>query len=116
MSGLNSLFDLADGMLDAFEGASPKGERHESARAARGSSPDVRAVTGPRGYSAHGTGHRAESPCTETGIVVLSRSRCQTIEAIDAATGETTWIVTSGRDRAECNSAELAQKVSALLG
>lgn len=119
MAGLNSLFDLADGMLNAFEGVSgvaPGHDRDEPpARVARGSSPGVRAVVEP-----HARGDRRDlrsaPPSSETGIVVSSRARCQTVEAIDAITGETTWVVTSGRDRVECNSADLARKVSNILG
>jgi hypothetical protein len=46
----------------------------------------------------------------------ISRQEFRIIESIDAQTGSEIWVVTNGRDRAECRSQEFATRVRAALG
>jgi hypothetical protein len=51
-----------------------------------------------------------------SGDVAISRQEFRVIGSIDAATGSEIWVVTNGRDRAECGSQEFALRVRAALG
>ncbi len=93
---MDSLFDFADDVLDGVEQVlGPPAER--SAQPAP--SPPSR-----RGSS-------AGSPSSSTVIV---RRQFRVIEAIED--GDPVWVVTDGRDRAECSSAAFANRVRDSLG
>jgi len=104
MRGINQIFDFADGVLDALEGK-PVG----STAAQRPPAPPA----------------RSESGKPESRVAVPSRALLRAnaghgayriVESHDGGTGEVRYVVTNGRDRAECNSATFAQKVKDCLG
>lgn len=107
MSGIDSLFDLADAALDAFDRLSPEAP----GRRPTAPSPATHASAAPPAGST-----RSGSAGSGRRSVAIATSRFRVVDAIDAGTGAETWVVTDGRDRAECNSAEFARRVRVALG
>ena len=97
MAGVDSLFDLAEGVLDGFDRI--LGPENSPNRR-----PDAKATA-----SRHDP-----RPSRETSIAVAKR-RFRVVEAINED-GADVWVVTDGRDRAECSSAAFAARVRDALG
>ena len=108
MRGINEIFDLADGVLDALEGkpvGSTAAQRPpipsaNSTTTSESRKPESRSVAPSRALSRSSAGH----------------GTYRIVESHDGSTGEVRYVVTNGRDRAECNSATFAQKVKDCLG
>lgn len=105
--GIHSFFDLADDLLDTIGApAAPQRRPSRSSRSSR------------EADSGHGSPAPASSPAPQAAATTgtLARQSYRVIDSIDASTGAQTWVVTNGRDRAECSSQELAARVRAALG
>jgi cyanophycinase-like exopeptidase len=108
MRGINQIFDLADNVLDALEGK-PVG----STAAQRSPAPSVNSTT------RSGSGKpepRVAAPSRALSRANAGHGAYRIVESHDGGTGEVRYVVTNGRDRAECNSATFAQKVKDCLG
>lgn len=107
MSTIGSFFDLLDDGIDAFENLSGMPSSRERRRAPPSASSGDRRKPAP-------------APTATTAVVVASSARrtgsFRVVEATDADTGRTSYVVTNGRDRAECSSAEFAARVRDALG
>lgn len=106
-SGIDSFFDLAERTLDAI-GAPPLGPRQATVV------PSARTQTrAARSSSAPAPAPGASS--NSTSLAVTARE-FRVVDAIDAQTGSPSWVVTNGRDRAECSSRDFAERVRTALG
>lgn len=95
----SSLFDLADGAIDVIASMGPSDRRPDAGRS-------IRRRTGPAPRARLASGSESSG----------SRERYRVVESLDAQTGAMCWVVTDGIDRAECGTAQFAQKVKAALG
>ena len=108
MAGMDSLFDLAEDVLDGIDrvigppGGSTSDQPKRTDRAQSVQSPASR-----RGSSSPSSG-----PSSSTAV---TRRSYRVVEFIDGS-GADTWVVTNGYDRAECSSAEFAARVRYALG
>jgi len=114
MPGIDAIFDLAEGALAAFDQVSGipgegAGRRPGAATAgeARRASPRDQARPAP-GRPTPTTASRALARTVVSGAFRVD-------DVIDAETGRAVYVVTNGRDRAECNSREFAERVRASL-
>lgn len=110
MRGITQIFDLAGSVLDAIDVIDGEPTRSTTAqrpapptrsRAGRAGESDARTATPSRSLSRVGT---------------ASRGTYRIVESHDGGTGEVRFVVTDGRDRAECSSAEFARRVRDGLG
>ena len=114
MPGIDTIFDLAEGALAAFGEASgipgETPERRPEPADARPGRPSPRIPTRPT----------ARPPTSSASSRALARTivsgSFRVDDVIDAETGRAVYVVTNGRDRAECNSRELAERVRVALG
>lgn len=110
-NSIDRFFDYADAAFDSVNkvvGIASDNERdrlHQAARQARGED---------RRRAASGA---APNPARSTGTTVARRARTRSrVQEVIEESGETTWIVMDGDDRAVCNSAAMAEKIRVLLG
>ncbi len=96
---MDSLFDLADDVLDGVEQA-----------LGSNGSPAERPA---RKSSAAASARRGSAPSSSSSTAV-ARRQFRVIEAIE--NGIDVWVVTDGYDRAECSSAAFAARVRDSLG
>lgn len=110
MGSIDRFFDVADDVMDGFDGVLGIIEDHRRKPAAATAAPAPAAAPPPRRR------RQPEPRVTETAIVQRRPGATFKVHEVIEESGETTWVVTDGRERAVCSSAELAEKVRVALG
>jgi hypothetical protein len=104
MSTIGSFFDLLDAGVDAFERLADAPPSRGPRRAPQARPADA------------GRRRPASTPSSSVALAARRVGGFRVVESTDADTGRASHVVTDGRDRAECSSAEFAARVRDALG
>jgi len=113
---IDRVYDIVDGGIDkidhAIKRAKSLGDKHADRRDGRPLKRDGRL---PKKSVVIDTSSTVKVTKKEPSTDAKSPRRFRVVEAIDAQTGETVFVVTNGNVRAECTTRELAERILRML-
>jgi hypothetical protein len=120
ISAIDRVFDLVDSAVDKVDRVLNRTQYTEEQHRARRAKSSVVIDTAAAVKVARSP-ERSKVVKTETALsstsTAIATQRFRIVEAVDAASGETIFVVTNGGNaRAECSTRELAEKILRALG
>lgn len=99
-SGIDRFFDLIDSGVEKVDRVLNRTKYTEDKHKARRAAIDDKQAKPPK-----------VTPAPASSSTAVATRRFRIIEAVDAQSGETIFVVTDGNARAECSTRELAEKI-----
>jgi hypothetical protein len=115
-SAIDRVFDLVDSGAEKLDRVLSRTKRVEDQHRARHAR-RVEIIDTAPSVKTGGTGVRAESadPSVRPAATALAVRKWRIVEAIAAESGTPIFVVTNGREKAECATRELAEKLVRML-